>query len=110
MDWGISEHEFWEMTISEIERAIDSKKRQKKADEQQRAAYDYILADLIGRSVARIYDKQNEFPKLSEVYPALFDHKQEQEKQQQKQDQLSAARFRAFANAFNKSFKGAKTE
>lgn len=93
------------MTIAELERSIDSKKRRIKEEDQRRATFDYILADLIGRSVARVYNSSNEMPAISAVYPTLFDGAEEQERIVEKQDTLSAARFRQFAESFNKRHK-----
>ena len=106
LDYGISEHDFWEMTIAELERAISSKKRVQKREAQERASFDYILADLIGRSISRIYNSANNVPSISEVYPTLFDSKEIEDAKSVKQDELSALRFRQFAQSFNKRFKG----
>ena len=46
-------------------------------------------------------------PDISEAYPSLFDSKEIQEIKQEKKQQLSAIRFKQFANAFNKHFKEA---
>lgn len=43
-------------------------------------------------------------PDIEKVYPNLFDAQEIQVQKQQKQDELSAARFRQFAEAFNKKF------
>ncbi len=106
LDYGITEFEFWDMTIAELTRAIESKKRVKKRDEQERAAFDYILADLIGRSVARIHNSANNIPDIADAYPALFERKEVDAAKSAKQDELSALRFRQFAQSFNKRFKG----
>ena len=106
LDYGISEHDFWEMTIAELERAINSKKRVQKREAQERASFDYILADLVGRSISRIYNSTNNIPSISEVYPTLFDSKEYEEAKSVKQDELSARRFRQYAQSFNKRFKG----
>lgn len=106
LDYGISEHDFWEMTIAELERAINSKKRVQKREAQERASFNYILADLVGRSISRIYNSTNNIPSISEVYPTLFDSKEYEEAKSVKQDELSALRFRQFAQSFNKRFKG----
>lgn len=93
------------MTIAELDRAIASKKRMEKLRAQERASYDYILADLIGRSVARIYSSTATMPEIAEAYPSLFDTKEIQEQKAAKQAELSAARFKQFAESFNKRFK-----
>lgn len=76
-----------------------------KAESQERASFDYILADLIGKSVARIYDSSNKLPTIEESYPSLFDTEELKEQRQKQLDNLSAARFRQFADKFNQRFK-----
>ena len=93
------------MTIAELGRYIESYKRKLLEEQQRKASFDYILADLIGRSVARIHNNTNTLPVISAVYPTLFNSEEEQEKIAKKQDDLSAARFRQFADSFNKRFK-----
>lgn len=93
------------MTIAELERAVSSKKRQIKLQQQEKASFDYILADLVGRSISRIYNSNNTYPSIEEVYPTLFEAAEIEEKKQEKKDELSALRFRQFANSFNKKFK-----
>lgn len=63
-----------------------------------------MLADLIGKSVGRIYNSANVMPDISEVYPSLFDSVEIQEKKQENKDELSALRFKLFAESFNKKF------
>lgn len=92
------------MTLAELERAINSKKRIKKQQDQEKAAFDYILADLIGRSVARIYSSSARVPEITEVYATLFDNQEIQEKKQAQLEELSALRFKQFAQAYNKKF------
>jgi hypothetical protein len=90
------------MTLAEIERTINSKKRIKKQHDQERAAFDYILADLIGRSIARIYSSSAKLPEITEMYSSLFDSPNIQEKKQAQKEELSALRFKQFAQSFNK--------
>lgn len=105
LDSGISELAFWEMTFAELNRAIESRNRVRLAEERCRASSDYILADLIGRSIARVYNSANKMPALYEAYPSLFDAEVEAERIQKHKDELSAARFRQFAKLTNKRFK-----
>lgn len=106
LDIGIKEAEFWSMTLAELGRAIDSHNRTEKRRAQERASYDYILAELIGRSVSRIYSSSAKMPDISEVYPTIFDSKEIQEQKQNKINELSVARFRQFADSFNANYKG----
>lgn len=93
------------MTIAELQRAFASRHRVKKAEAQQRATYDYILADLIGRSVSRIYNSSNKLPDIGEVYPTLFDLQEIEDKRAAKKAEMSAIRFRQFAETHNKKYK-----
>lgn len=93
------------MTLAELNRAIESKKRVQKIQAQERASFDYILADLIGRSIARIHSSSNRMPKINEAYPSLFEADVIEEKLQEKKDELSVLRFKQFALSYNKKFK-----
>jgi hypothetical protein len=94
------------MTIAELERAIESKKRVKKIQDQERAAFDYALADLIGRSISRIYSSSAKMPEIYEVYPSLFDSENIQEQKQAQQAELYALRFKQFAQNYNDKIRG----
>jgi hypothetical protein len=100
MTYGISEREFYSMTIAEIERAITAHKEM----EKRKATFDYVLADLIGRSVARIYNSENKLPTLAEAYPTLFETQEDDEARQRAQGELTALKFIQFAETFNKKF------
>ena len=92
------------MTLAELERAIQSKRRVEKIRAQEKASFDYILADLIGRSVARLQSSANKMPEISEAYPSLFDSQEIEEKKAEKKAELSVLRFKLFANAYNEKF------
>ena len=92
------------MTFSELDRAIKSKKRVKKAEAQEKASFDYILADLIGRSISRLYGSNNKIPDIATVYPTLFDSEEAQNQKQQRKAELSALRFKQFAQSYNSRF------
>lgn len=104
LDYGLTEKEFWEMTFAELDRAIASKVRVEEIKAKEKASYDYILADLIGRSISRIHSSANKMPDINEAYPSLFDSEDIQKKKQERQDELSALRFKQFANSYNKKF------
>lgn len=97
---GLSEFDFWNMTVAEVIRYSEGAVWRMK----NQAQLDYVLADLIGISVARIISKDAKYPTIEEVYPALFEL-QEEEKQneikQQKLNEASANRFLQFALQHN---------
>lgn len=92
------------MTLAELARLLDSKRRMQKLQAQERASYDYILADLIGRSISRVYNSSNTMPEISAAYPTLFDSEEIREQKAQKRAELSALRFMQFAQAHNKKY------
>lgn len=98
------------MTLAELNRLLDSKRRMNKAQEQKQASFDYILADLIGRSISRMYNAANKMPRIDEAYPTLFNSKELEEKEQQNKDNLSALRFKLFAQSYNERLKGVSKE
>lgn len=93
------------MTLAELDRAVESKRKIQKEELQLRASMDYTLADLIGRSIARLHSSSAQMPTMAEAYPALFSKEEEQEKIQEKKDELSALRIKQFTQSFNKRFK-----
>lgn len=105
LDYGINECDFWNMSLAELNRAIASKKRIYKLQAQENATYDYILADLIGRSISRVYNSANKMPDIGAVYPSIFDSKEIKESKAQKKLELSALRFRQFAQSYNNKYK-----
>ena len=110
LDYGIEEERFWNMTIAEINREVDSKKRIEKEKAKEKASFDYILADLIGRSIARIHSSSNKLPTIAETYPSLFVAEEVEEQIQKRRDELSALRIKQFSASFNKRFKEGKKQ
>lgn len=94
------------MTLAEINRALNSKRRQLEVEERRKATFDYILADLVGRSIGRIYSSSAKMPELAAIYPTLFDSEEIKAQKQAKQAELSAIRFKQFADTYNKKFIG----
>lgn len=94
------------MTLAEINRYIKSRNRMHKTEMKERASMDWLLADLIGRSVSRIYSSSAKMPDIMEAYPEIFkdDIEAIQEERERKQAELSALRFKQFAQSFNKRF------
>ena len=76
------------MSLSELIRQIESKRRIEKRRLQEKATYDYILADLIGKSIARIHSSSNIMPPLEQAYNGLFEDEEIKEERQKKLDEL----------------------
>lgn len=95
------------MTIAELNRYIESWQRRTKREAQERAAHNYILAGLVGRSIASYFSEEIEMPKVEEVYSSLFEDKAEVTKQQKEtlKTELSALRLKQFATFHNEKYK-----
>jgi hypothetical protein len=106
LDYGISEFDFWNMTLREIERAVKSRERVRKIETQERATYDYIHATLIIRGIGIALGSKEEYPTIEQTYPGIFEDLAETKKDelQEKKDELSALRFRQFAQSYNSKF------
>lgn len=93
------------MTIAELNRAVDSKKRMAKIEAKEQASSSYIQALLIGRVVLSAFDSNITIPKIHEIYPSLFEEsKVPEQKLVEQQDLLSALRFKQFADSFNQRY------
>ena len=66
---------------------------------------DYTLADMIGRSVARIYNSSNTLPNIEEVYPTVFDKEELERKRQERAAEISRIKFIQFVNNLNQNFR-----
>lgn len=94
------------MTIGELSRAIKSKLRVQKMEARQKASYDYTLAQMIGRACGMAFGTiKTEFPDIASVYPTLFDSEEIKQKKQEQKAELSALRFKQFADSFNTRLK-----
>lgn len=107
LDYGITEERFWLMTFAEIHREVDSKIRIKKLETKERATYDYILAQLITKGVSKVLGDKSSYPSLEEAYPGVFDDvvAEKQAKIKEQKMNLSALRFKQFAQSYNNNFK-----
>ena len=107
---GLEEEKFWEMTLVEVKRFTDGATWRLKSQAQ----FDYMLANLIGVSVARVVSKEAEFPSIEKVYPTLFEEEiAEAKKQQAEEDSAitnSKNRFLEFALKHNARMKAQKEE
>lgn len=71
---------------------------------RSKAQFDYMLADLIGVSSARMMSSEVKFPTLEEAYPGLFEKKPEEIKELEEEQlriQNSTNRFLEFAMKHN---------
>lgn len=112
LDFGISEFDFWSMTLGEIERLVASKTRMRKLEAQEKATFDYLQAILIVKGVGICLGSKEDFPSIESIYPTLFveEQTQKQEKQEQRKTELSILRFKQFAQTYNNSLKNKEVQ
>lgn len=107
LDIDISEKDFWEMTLAELDRLARSKRRVMVIEAKEKATHNYIHAMLVGKAIMANFDNKVKVPELHEIYPKLFTvDTSQQEEIQERKDELSALRFKHFAESFNKNFNG----
>jgi hypothetical protein len=94
------------MTLREIDNYIKSRLRVRKLANQEKATYDYIQATLIIKGVGIALGSKEEFPTVEQAYPGIFEDlvEKKQDELQAKKDELSALRFRQFAQSYNKKW------
>lgn len=112
LDIGISELAFWDMTPAEVGRAIESYNRVIKIKAQEKASYDYIQAQLIVKGISICLGDKSNFPTIQEAYPTLFDDviQAQEEEVQRRKDELSALRFKQFAQSYNNGLKNKEVQ
>lgn len=95
------------MTPGEVVRYAESRTRVRKLEAQEKATYDYILANLIVKGVGLTLGSKGSFPSIEEAYPTLFQEevKEVEERNKEQRMSLSALRFKQFAQSYNKKFK-----
>jgi hypothetical protein len=68
---GLSRQEFFNSTLKEVTQYVEAYKKQQQNKLEEQAYFDWMLANLIGNSVARLMSKDAKFPKLEEAYPFI---------------------------------------
>lgn len=97
------------MTVAEVERYAKGALARRK----EKAQFDYVLADLIGVSSARVLSKDVTYPSIEEVYPHLFSKTTEEVRQEQAAEiatRNSVNRFLEFAQKHNSKMKKGESE
>lgn len=98
------------MTLAEIERYCEGATWRLK----QQAQFDYSLADLIGASVARLFDSDVTYPSIYQVYPHLFEEEKKIKAEEETKSEIATTNsinnFLAFAMKHNAKMKGVETE
>lgn len=102
---GISAYGYWEMTYGEIIDTINAFKENERLRIREKASFEHQLANLIGLSVARIMDKDAEYPSLKKAFPNIFDDLIENEEPIEEDWNITKARMMQYADVVNKERK-----
>lgn len=97
---GLDEFKFWEMTVAEVSRWEEGAMWRLKS----KAQFDYVLADLIGISSARMMSDDVKYPSLEDAYPNLFEQTPDEIMEQKKEEEIATQnlnRFMEFAMRHN---------
>lgn len=97
---GLDEFKFWEMTVAEVSRWEEGAMWRLKS----KAQFDYVLADLIGISSARMMSDDVKYPSLEDAYPNLFEQTPDEIMEQKKEEEIATQnlnRFMEFAMKHN---------
>ena len=109
MSIGMREEDFYNSTIKQITRYVESYNKQQENQLQEKAFFDYQLANLIGMSVARLLSKDAKFPTFEKAYPFINkDAKTEVDEEWEMEVQHN--RLREWAEQINKKFKADEVE
>lgn len=94
------------MTIGEVYRYITAQRKIEKVKVQEKATFDYILANLISKGFCIAMGDKGAYPTIEEAYPTVFDDikEEKEEKIQENKDKLSVLRFKQFAQSYNSKF------
>lgn len=81
MSIGMTEKDFYDSTFKQVKRYAESYTAREKAKMQEKAFFDYQLANMIGTSVARLFSNDVQYPSIDEAYPGIFNDTNNKETQ-----------------------------
>ena len=109
MSIGMREEDFYNSTIKQITRYVESYNKQQENQLQEKAFFDYQLANLIGMSVARLLSKDAKYPTFEKAYP-FINKEAKTEVDEEWEMEVQHNRLREWAEQINKKFKADEVE
>ena len=109
MSIGMTEEDFYNSTIKQINRYVESYNKQQENQLQEKAYFDYQLANLIGMSVARLLSKDAKYPTFEKAYP-FINKDANAEVDEDWEMEVQHNKLREWAEQINKKFKADKVE
>lgn len=103
MSIGMREEEFYKSTLAQVTRYVEAYNKQQQSELQEKAYFDYQLANLIGISVLRLLSKDAKYPEFKKAYPFIGKGTQEKVDEQWKME-VQRIKLREWAEQMNKKF------
>lgn len=97
LDSGLSELDFWNMTVGEVIRYLQSYERRRTNEMREKAMFVYRLADLIGVSCGRYYTKEFVYPEIYEVFSGLYTEEEVETARQEERDRKMIEKLKQMA-------------
>lgn len=94
LDTGLSEQEFWNMTLDEIERYAASYKRKEEIRLKEKAFFYHRLGELIGVSIGRYYSQDFSYPEIYEAFDGIYTEEEVETARQEERDRQSIERLK----------------
>ena len=104
MSIGMREEDFYNSTLAQVTRYVESYNKQQEEQLQEKAYFDYQLANLIGMSVARLLSKDAKYPTFEKAYP-FISNTQPKEVEEEWEMEVQHNKLREWAEQMNKKFK-----
>ena len=109
MSIGMTEEDFYNSTLAQVTRYVESYNKQQENQLQEKAYFDYQLANLIGMSVARLLSKDAKYPTFEKAYP-FVNKDAKAEVNEEWEMEVQHNKLREWAEQINKKFKADKVE
>lgn len=103
MSIGMREEEFYKSTLAQVTRYVEAYNKQQQSELQEKAYFDYQLANLIGISVSRLLSKDAKYPEFKKAYPFIGRGTQEKVDEQWEME-VQRIKLREWAEQMNKKF------
>lgn len=104
MSIGMREEDFYNSTLAQITRYVESYNKQQQNKLQEKAYFDYQLANLIGVSVSRLLSKDAKYPTFEKAYPFINQSVQFKEVDEEWEMEVQRNKLREWAEQINKKF------
>lgn len=109
MSIGMREEDFYHSTLAQINRYVESYNKRQENQLQEKAYFDYQLANLIGLSVSRLLNKNAKYPEFRKAYPFIkIDTEKEVDEEWEMEKQH--IKLMEWAEQMNKKFEKNKKE